>query len=137
MEIENWKDIPGYEGMYEVSDLGKVKSLGRFSTKEGKNYKKIRGIIRKPIFSGRGYLAVDIYKDGKQKTFMVHQLVAMAFLDHVPCGHEKVIDHINNIKTDNRVENLQIISNRENTSKDKTGGTSKYVGVSWDKANKK
>ena len=71
-------------------------------------------------------------KLGKRETFSVHRLVAICFLNHAGFSDAKlVVDHINNIKTDNRVENLQIITNRENTSKNKTSGTSKYIGVSW------
>jgi hypothetical protein len=61
----------------------------------------------------------------------VHQLVAMAFLNHTPCGMNLVVDHINSNKLDNRVENLQLITQRENSSKDIKNKTSKYTGVSW------
>ena len=67
----------------------------------------------------------------------VHQLVAMAFLGHVPCGHKIVVDHINHDKLNNRLENLQLITNRENCSKDVKNKSSKYTGVSWDKARNK
>ena len=123
---ENWKDIPEYEGLYQVSDLGRVKSL-----KFGKER------VLKAGTNSSGYLMVVICKDKKQKTAMVHQLMAMAFLNHKPNGNTLVVDHINNVSTDNRLSNLQLISNRENTSKDKKGGSSKYVGVYWNKATKK
>jgi hypothetical protein len=65
-------------------------------------------------------------------------LVAMAFLNHKPDGtHKIVVDHINNNKLDNRVVNLQLISQRENLSKDRKDGTSKYVGVCWKKSRNK
>jgi hypothetical protein len=64
-------------------------------------------------------------------------LVGMAFLNHKPDGTNKIcIDHINNDKLDNRLTNLQLITNRENTSKDRKGGTSKYVGVRSSAINK-
>ena len=67
----------------------------------------------------------------------VHSLVSEAFLNHVPCGMKLVIDHINGDKHDNRVDNLQIVSQRENMSKMNGKFSSKYIGVSWDKkANK-
>ena len=122
---ENWKDVEGYEGLYQVSDLGRVKSL-----KFGKE-RVLKGNI-----NSSGYLSVGLCKNEKAKTVMVHQLMAMTFLDHKPNGHKLVVDHINNVSTDNRVSNLQLITNRKNTSKDRTG-SSEYVGVYWHKPAKK
>ena len=68
-----------------------------------------------------------------QKTKRVHKLVAIAFLSHKPSGRTMVVDHKNNDKTNNNVSNLQIITQRENLSKDKKGGSSQYTGVSWSK----
>jgi hypothetical protein len=76
---------------------------------------------------------VGLCRDGLCKTRSVHQLVAESFLLHTPCGYKRVVDHINGKPSDNRVENLQLLSSRENTSKDRKGGTSKFVGVSWEK----
>lgn len=127
-EKEIWKSILGYEGLYEVSDLGNVKSLKRKNRKKEKLLKS---------FTVKGYFRVGLSKEGKTKAMQIHQLIAIAFLNHVPDGHRLVVDHINNIKTDNRLENLQIITGRENTSKDKKECTSKYSGVSWHKRRKK
>jgi hypothetical protein len=129
---EIFKDIPGYEGMYQVSNLGRVKSLP-------KKIKNKLGIFKTCYcrivsqYKGKRYISVRLF----QKTFNVHQLVAMAFLNHKPNGHNLAVDHINNNSLDNRVENLQIISFRENTSKDQKNRSSKYVGVSWDKSRNK
>lgn len=120
--MEIWKDIKGYEGLYQVSDLGRVKSL---------KFKKQR--ILKPVLVGNGYYAVNLHKGGSQKSKTIHQLVAVTFLNHEPCGHEIVVDHIDNDKTNNKVENLQLITVRHNVSKDWKGKTSKYTGVSWNK----
>jgi hypothetical protein len=132
MENQNeiWKDIPNYEGYYQVSNHGRVKSLSRFvkNKYEGLTYWKER--ILKPTLSS-GYYVIKLLKEQK-KIIKVHQLVAIAFLNHKPCGMLLVVDHINNIKTDNRLDNLQVITNRKNLSKDKNG-TSKYTGVSWSK----
>ena len=130
--IEIWKDIPEYEGLYKVSNLGNIKSLSKEILLKGKypfisKEKNLK--LRKDI---QGYLKIDIRKNQKAKTFKVHQLIAMAFLNHKLDGTTKlVIDHINNNPSDNRLENLQIISNRENSSKDRKNKTSKYTGVHW------
>ena len=123
MKTEIWKDVKDYEGVYQVSNLGRVKSL-----KFGKER------ILKMVINNAGYILVALHKDGNQKSKNVHQLVAIAFLGHIPSGMSLVVDHINRIKTDNRLENLQIITHRENLSKDKrlsSKYTSKYTGVCW------
>jgi hypothetical protein len=135
---EIWKDIPGYEGMYQVSNMGNVKSLSREVLRNGEYPMKIKEKILKPGLSSNSYLIVILCKNNLKKTINVHMLVSMAFLNHKSDGTNKIcVDHINNIKTDNRVINLQIITNRENSSKDKKNGTSKYTGVSWSKLSNK
>ena len=115
---EIWKYIPGYENTYQVSNLGRVKSL--LFNKE---------MDLKQAKTGNGYFFINIYKNGKPKAFMIHQLVAICFLNYTRNGFKGlIIDHINNIKTDNHLNNLQIISQRENCSKDK-----KDVGAIWHK----
>jgi hypothetical protein len=122
--MEIWKDVPNYNGDYQVSNLGRVKSIKRKKEK-----------ILKPGVDGGRYLCVNLYKNSILKNFKIHSLVAMCFLGHKTDGtHKIVIDHINNIKTDNRVENLQLITNRENTSKDRKGCSSNFTGVSWSKS---
>ena len=121
---EEFRSISGYEGLYEVSNFGNVKSL-------------INNKILKPCLGSRGYYMVRVYKDNKGNTMSIHVLVAMAFLGHKPDGYKIVVDHIDNNKLNNHVSNLQLISNRENTSKDKKNGTSKYTGVTWYNASNK
>ena len=138
MEKEIFKDIQGYEGLYQVSNLGNVKSLERYvNNKGGKRFQKER--ILKPRKNKDGYYSVIISKEGKPKNFSVHVLVAMAFLGHVPNGHIIEVDHKNEIKADNRAENLQLLNTREHRSKaylnKKT--SSKYTGVYWSKHAKK
>lgn len=123
---EVWRDIKGYEGYYQVSSCGRVKSL---------KYNKEK--ILKLSQDGGGYYHCDLYLNGNQKTIKVHKLVAIAFLGHKPNGMKIVVDHINNVKTDNRLENLQLISHRKNLSKDKKGYSSQYVGVTWYKPTSK
>jgi hypothetical protein len=134
---EIWKDIPEYEGTYQVSDIGNVKSLGREVLRNG-NTMIIKEKILKPSPNNQGYLLVGLCSNSLKKNMKVHVLVAMAFLNHKPDGtHKIVVDHINNNKLDNRLVNLQLINHRENTSKDRKNGTSKYTGVCWQKLNNK
>jgi hypothetical protein len=120
---EIFKDIPGYNGDYQVSNLGRIKSL-----------KKDQERILKQFFNTFGYLMVGL-SNGKGRLFTVHSLMAMTFLNHKP-NRKTVVDHINNDRTDNRLENLQIVTARYNSSKDRKG-TSKYTGVSYYRNGKK
>jgi hypothetical protein len=134
---EEFRSIPGYEGYYEVSNFGNVKSLEREYLNKGKYPSTVKERILKPILSGGEYYDVNLFKDSKPKSFKIHVLVAMAFLGHKPDGYKIVVDHIDNNRLNNHVSNLQLISNRENTSKDRKNGTSQYTGVCWHKATNK
>ena len=134
--MEIWKDIKGYEGIYQVSNLGRVKSLDR-EVKFSHGFRKIKGIILKQKPNKHGYLVQGLRNGTKLKMIHAHQLVAIAFLNHTPNGNTLVIDHINDVKTDNRVENLQIVTNRFNSCKTQGSYSSQYKGVSLDKGRKK
>ncbi len=130
MKQEEFKDIPGYEGIYQVSNLGNVKSLSNNNSKKEK--------ILKPSLAGRGYKSVILYSNNIKKSCKIHQLVAISFLNHKPDGTNKlVIDHINDLKSDNRLENLQIVTNRFNAYKTQGKGTSIHKGVCWNSKLKK
>jgi len=126
---EIWKDIPEYEGYYQVSNLGRVKSLQRFGVRADR--------IKKPVIAGKGYLRTKLSINGKYKNILIHQLVAMAFLGHKPNGWKIVIDHIDFDKTNNNVNNLRIVSHYENNNKKHLPSSSKYTGVNWSKNNKR
>ena len=103
---EEWRPIKDYEGLYEVSNMGRVRSLNYKNTKEER--------ILKLTKDKRGYLRVPLTKDKKRKIYRVHRLVALTFIPNIenkPC-----IDHINTIKTDNRVENLRWTTLKENNN---------------------
>ena len=110
--VEEWRDIRDYEGLYQVSNLGRVKSLGRWVNckNKGKMWKKEK--ILKPLVDGNGYLFVVLCKNGKLKYFKVHRLVYKAFYGEIPNGMQ--VNHINEIKTDNRLENLNLMTPKEN-----------------------
>jgi len=125
---EIWKDIPEYEGLYQVSNIGRVKSI--------RKNRKIKEIILSLKISV-GYYYVSLYKNNKSKDRSVHQLVSICFLNHKPNKYKLVINHKNFIKTDNRVENLEIVSNRENSNHKHIKHSSKYTGVGWCKKSNK
>lgn len=106
MENEIWRNIEGYEGLYQVSNQGNVRSL---------NYKQTGMVqVLKPGKHTRGYLLVTLYKDGKAKGCKVHRLVAQAFLpnpDNLP-----QVNHKDENPSNNRVENLEFCTAKYNTN---------------------
>lgn len=122
MKTEIWKDIPNYEGEYQVSTLGNVKSL-----KFGKEK------LLKKTLSKDNYYVVSLYLNSKDKVLKIHQIQAITFFNHIPNGNKMVVDHIDNNPLNNHLDNLQLITQRENSSKDQKNRSSKYVGVSLNK----
>lgn len=123
--MEIWKDIDGFQG-YQVSNLGNIKSI-RFGKEK----------ILKTSSSTGNYRKVKICVNKISYTRMVHKLVAIAFLNHNPDGMRLVVDHKDNNRLDNCANNLQIITQRHNSSKDQKDNTSNYIGVSWCKRARK
>ena len=125
---EVWKDIEGYEGIYEISNFGRVKSYKRNS--EGK--------ILKPCVSSWGYLFFVSSKGGKTKTLYIHGLVAKHFLGYKPDRMFSVVNHIDGNKTNNNISNLEIVSARKNANEfhrlNSEKLTSKYAGVSLNRS---
>ena len=95
LEQERWKPIFGYDGLYEVSDLGRVRS---------KKYGKVR--VLRPGKTGGGYFTVNLCKDGKHNTTYIHRLVAQAFIENTD-ETKTLINHRNECKSDNRVSNIE------------------------------
>jgi len=100
---EIWKDIEGYAGLYEVSNMGQVRSLWFGKTR-----------ILKPGKNTCGYLQVNLCKDGKQKMFLVHRLVANAFIPN-PQGYP-VINHRDENPLNNSVDNLEFCTRKYNVN---------------------
>lgn len=104
MTEEVWKDISGYEGLYQVSNLGRVKSLTREITNNGMSY-LINGKILKENKLANGYLKVCLSANGNSKLHYVHRLVAQAFIPNP--NHYPMVNHKDEDKTNNLVENLE------------------------------
>ena len=122
MEKEIWKDVIDYEGLYQISNFGNVKSLNYLRSGKEK--------LLKQYISTTGYYIVTLSKNGKGKKFRVHQLVAISFHNHKPNGMEIVVNHVDNNPLNNHVSNLELVTNRYNSSCHKTdvGITKKASG---------
>jgi len=124
--MEIYKDVIGYEGIYQVSNLGNIKTFWYGNEK-----------IKILSSDKNGYLHTGLSKNGLIKTRTIHQLVAEAFLNHTRCGLKLVINHIDFNKANNKVENLEIVNARENSNKKHIKSSSEYVGVCWNKSKSK
>lgn len=109
---ELWRDIPSFEGYYEASTLGRVRSVDRYVNYKNSGLALRKGKILSPKTSNKGYLETTLMKEGKYYYRRIHQLIALTFLPN-PNGY-KSINHINEIKTDNRVSNLEWCTDRYN-----------------------
>ena len=128
---EIFKDVPNYLGSYQASDLGRAKSLDRIISSKTRSDFKLKGKILSQTTDKEGRLFVGLMRENKKIIFVLSKLVAITFLNHIPCGHKKIVDHKNNYTLDNRLSNLQIITHRENLSKDKKNKSSEYTGVCY------
>ena len=109
---EVWKNISGYEGLYQVSNLGRVKSLDR-GTRSGRGRYARKGQILKPYKNGSGYLRVDLYKnDGTKQRKTIHRLVCEAFLSNP--NNLPEINHKDENKENNAVSNLEWCTPKQN-----------------------
>lgn len=122
---EIWKDIPGYEKLYQVSDTGLIRSL-RFG---GFNKVKLLSLSK----CNKGYYVVRLTKNRKATTFKLHTLISKTFISTASFKDTGLmVDHIDNDKSNNNVSNLQLVTNRYNCTKDKVG----LIGVSYSKKNR-
>ena len=125
-EQEIWKDVVGYEGLYQVSNFGRIKSLPKLHNSTHPYVTKER--ILKFFPNKDGYWLVDLYKNKQKKHHQVHRLVAIAFIPN-PMGKPE-INHLNEVITDNRVENLEWATRTENNN---YGNRNKKVSLSLKK----
>ena len=113
-ENEIWKDIDGFEGLYQVSNLGNVRSLDREVRHPRGGMCITKGKVMKPVMDRCGYLQVGLHKNGKTRRFYVHRLVYVAFNGVIP--DELQVNHLDEDKTNNRLENLNLMTPSENSN---------------------
>lgn len=107
---EIWKTLPGYEGLYEVSDHGGVRSLDRLVARPRGGRAVKKGRVLSPAFDSGGYLVVSLCIDGAQRTKKIHRLVALAFIGE----SELQVNHIDCCKTNNNISNLEYVTRQQN-----------------------
>ena len=109
---EIWKDIEGYEGCYQVSNLGRVKSLERSYINSRGRVRRTKESIIKQFIEKRGYSLVVLSHKGSKKTFQTHRLVALAFIPNI--DNKATVNHKNFNKSENTVDNIEWMSVAEN-----------------------
>lgn len=117
---EIWRPVAGYENEYEVSNLGRVKSLERYVVRKDGSVRHLQERIIKQNLTKKGYLTVRLHKNGKSEEGKVHRLVAVAFLENPE--NKPQIDHIDGNKKRNIVSNLRWVTNYENSHNKTTYG---------------
>lgn len=109
---EIWKEIKGFEGLYQISNLGRIKGLPRLVVRNGKGSYVLKERILKHSLDKDGYHKIGLTKDGNCKQFFVHRLVYAAFVGDIPEGFE--INHRDECKDNNTISNLDLMSHSEN-----------------------
>lgn len=119
--VEQWKDIPGYEGLYQASSLGKIRSLDHWGKARNSGFRFFRGKIINAVTGRYGYLLVSLSRDGKVVQRQVHCLVITAFVGDRPDGMDCC--HLDGTRINNRVENLRWDTRKSNREDMRRHGT--------------
>jgi len=119
--VEVWKDVPGYEGFYQVSNLGRVKSMARIRIAGRGGAQQLPERLKKPGKTKFGYIVVGLYRNSKCKQCWMHRLVLEAFIG--PRPHKMETRHLDGDKTNNRLENLKWGTIEENWEDKRRHGT--------------
>ena len=123
---EVWKEVPGWEGYYEASNLGNIRSVTRYyniqHSRTGSTYiKPYVGKVLSPKVGDGGYLYVNLWRDNKGYTRAVHRLVCGAFLGHIP--DNLVCNHLDSNRKNNSLSNLEFVTQKENLAHAKRTGS--------------
>ena len=125
---EIWKDIKEYEGLYQVSNLGKIRTLDRYVNCLYGQKRLLKGQIVKLFKNNSGYFIVSLYRENKFKNFLVHRLVAQAFIQN--SENKSEVNHIDGNKENNCVDNLEWVTKSENElHASKTGLTERHKKI--------
>jgi hypothetical protein len=107
MFLEEWRDIKGYEGEYQISNIGRYRSLDRVIEYSNGNLVKYKGKILSPFTKKNGYLQATLNRKSENKKFYIHRLVAIAFIPNDDPINKRTINHIDENKQNNDVSNLE------------------------------
>lgn len=117
---EEWRDIEGYEGFYQVSNMGNVRSLDRKVVCKDGRVLPCKGRLLRPVINKYGYYQIDLWKNGYPTKYKVHRLVLQTFAPIEKVQHFEA-DHINHDPSDNRLKNLRWLTSTENNTRLKKG----------------
>ena len=130
MENEIWKEIPGYKGLYEVSNYGQIKSIERLEKCGNKTRIRKARILKQSL--RRGYLFVSLCKNGRKENVVIHRIVSLLFIPNP--NNMSEVDHIDGNKINNKVSNLRWVTAKQNSNNLKAPNT--YIGKKLNKGGK-
>ncbi len=110
---EEWLDVAGYEGKYQVSNFGRVRGVDRLIKSSRGGFQKLTGKVLSQSEIWNGYMTISLYGNGKEKRLLVHRLVAIAFIPNPE--NKATVNHIDSDRKNNRLDNLQWTTYSENT----------------------